>query len=542
MTDLTRRVVRVRRYDSIETLRISPDEFHCPDLAAVLADYWVRISPEIGTATYEVRRSITNLCRTVGRLPGADELTVQTLRRSHLDRVEQQLLEQQAAHPADGPYRKMTYLLALLRRIDHDEPGLLHPEISKRIEMGTRLVHMRGRGDVPFSIWERRQMIGAAMRLVRQALAAGHCDQDAVIATCILLAHSTGEPTEVLRQLTTKSFDVIPAADAPLPTTAGFAAIEQITLAGNVEAFHLDLTKNRGHIRSDITITRTQRMAFWATSSLINLTAPHRLPEHGDAVWIVAPPNGPATRVNWARSDIWGLRDWTTRHLTPAEAGTLAARTQPAITEPVVWRRFRKHAVVREAMSDPLGFRSRRRRHSDDTFFGSYAADPALVAQAGKDLVASSSALFDAATRPTVIPPSLERHLADGTASLDDVDVNALLHGRLDGPLAACRNPEAPPPDVPGPVCGAFANGRCYTCPNAIITRRHLPGVLRLADLLHPDQFGRPDRWAATWKPVFDYLNDIVLPQFSDDDITNARAATANVYLDAGLHQELGTA
>jgi hypothetical protein len=530
-------------YESVKASVIDPRDFGCPMLAADLADHWVRISPEIPGVSQEVRGSIVWFCRALSRLPGADELTLPTLRRSHLDRYEQRLIEEQATKRTDTPYRRMVFLLTLLRRIDHDEPGMLHPEVAQRIGMTTRLHHVRSDGEVPFSTWERRQLIAVAMRRVREALFAERCDRDDVLGVFLLLAHSTGEPVEVLRQMKTTSIDIVPGDSAPLPLQRSYAGIEEAVQADNVEAFHFALTKKRGHVVYDRTVARPDRMAHWAALALVRLTAPHRRPDHGDLLWIYQDDGQVAAPVNWARSDIWGLRSWVERNVPVGPSSALGVHLRPPITEPIVFRRLRKHAVAREALSDPLGFRNRRKRHSDDTFFTSYAADPALRAHAGQALVDSVSALFESATQPTVIPPDIEGRISAGAVppELEGVDVDALIEGRLDGPLAACRDPEDPPDDVPGPVCSAFANGRCYTCPNAIITGRHLPGVLRLIDLLDPDRFGRPDRWAATWKPVYDYLAEVVIPQFTDEALAAARPAVDAVYLDAALYQDLGT-
>lgn len=167
-----------------------------------------------------------------------------------------------------------------------------------------------------------------------------------------------------------------------------------------------------------------------------------------------------------------------------------------------------------------------------------------LRAHAGRIIVDAVNELFDAATTgPTIVTPDAQALLASGanceTLHADSVD---LLAGRLDGPLAACRDPHSPPPDIAGEVCDAFANGRCYTCPNAIITRDHLPGVVRLAELLNPDRYGRPDAWKAIWQPTYQFLTETVLPEFDDADVTAARERAGDVFLDAALEQELGSA
>lgn len=536
----TARVVAQVLHGRDRRLLIHPGEFTCTQLAAEMADEWVRICEEVPSAANTLRCAIVHLARSLAPLPGADTLDLTTVRRSHLDRWESELQRQQSESHSDTPYRYAVHVFALLRRIDDTNPGLLHPDVADRCRMPTRLAHIRRPGNVPFSLWERRRLIGAAKRL---ASGDGPPGVDEIVGLFVLAAHATGEPVEVLRRLRIDDIDVT----LPAGTTdaAGIGSVDSLlSIGGSPDAYHLSYVKTRARTIYDATYTRSDRMAHWTFTTLIRRTASLRQQSGSNELWLHVDDAGHPTVPNWASGRLH-LKAWAERQLPSPGEAPHQQRVVPAITTPVVYSRFRKHVVAQEALRHPARYFATSRRHSNQTFFDHYASSPVLRAQAGRIVVDAISEMFDAAvTGPTIVTPAaMELMRAGAPAQLPDVDAAALLDGRLNGPLAACKDPSAPPePEADGGPCSAFANGRCYRCPNAIITVEHLPGVLRIADMLDPARYGRPEEWERAWGATYRFLHEQVLPAFDDADIAAAAERTDGVYLDAALVQEMGGA
>lgn len=527
---------------------IDPNQYLCALLVAELADAWVHLAPEIPGSAGTVRHAI----RTFGTYvtesfdtQEASALTLQTLRRHHLDGWERDLLGRQRAHRTDTAYRLAVHLFALLRRIDDDHPDVLDPVVAERVRRQTRLNHVRRDGLIEFPLWERRRLIAAAKRCVEAELARLERNprngpgRDSLVAILILLCLGTGEPTEVLRALRLQDITAVQA------DSTDHRSPEELCSIGGPDTYLVRFTKRRAGIIYDDTFTRAQRLPHWALTAMFRLTRHARADVATDAerdlMWLWrlerGRNKGTIKQAPWAPD--WSMAKWVRQHIGPIEEANPAS----PISEPIVFARLRKTLVARDAVEDPARYLRTDRRHSAETFFRHYAQSPVLRARAGKVLIDAINEMFDhAISGPVVITPDAEALLAEGVTAplLEDVEVPALLGGQLDGPLAACRNPLDSPHASAGAVCSSYANGQCFSCRNAIITRRHLPAVMRLIEVLNPDRFGRIDAWRGLWEPTYRFLTEVVVPQFDHDDIERARSRASHVYLDAGLLQTLG--
>lgn len=521
---------------------INPELFRCRRLIAELADHWVTVAPEIPGSSETVRSAISNLGSFLGDElddGSCESLDVATLERRHLDRWELDLVTRQRQERSDTRYRYAVHLFALLRRIEDDAPGTLDPAVAKRVRAQTRLQHIRRPGPAEFSTWERRRLIRAAKPLASGSLERsqrpGHRgpSRDELIAVAILLGFGTGEPPEVLRAL--RVTDITALQSDP----SDRRGVDALAISGGADAYLVRYTKRRaGTVYEDV-IHRQQRLAHWSITTLLAITATGRERLNSDLLWLWSPRRQrtePLSQVPWT-SD-WSLRKWVGQHISGPTDDMC-----PAISEPITYGRLRKTLVSREAIDDPARYLRTDRRHSAQTFFAHYAASPVLRAHAGKILVEAVEELFQhAVAGPIVVGPDAEQALHNGatTPVLQGVSVERLLDGELDGPLAACRDPLDSPHGDAGSPCPSYANGQCFSCPNAIITSRHLPAVIRIVEILRPERFGRVDAWQVLWGPTYKFLTEVVLPQFSSDSVDNARARSQQVYVDAGLLQSLG--
>lgn len=542
MTDTAPRVVERVVYGRMTRQTIDPAAFRCELLVAQLADKWVSIASEIPGSSETVRSAITRLgaflSTDLGE-QGCSSLELSTLLRRHLDRWELGLLSRQRQERSDTPYRYAVHLFALLRRIEDDTPGTLDPSVAKRVRAQTRLHHIRRPGPAEYSTWERRQFIRAAKPLATDALTRSQktgylgpsCDE--LVALAVLLGFGTGEPPEVLRGLHLS--DITAIQDDPTDRRS----VDELATGRGADTYLVRYTKRRaGTVYEDV-IRRQQRLAHWSLTTLLAITAPCRRKLDSDILWLWAPRRRrpePISQVPW--NSQWELRKWTDRHISGSTDDI-----RPVISEPITYARLRKTLIAREAIDNPARYLRTDRRHSAQTFFAHYASSPVLRAHAGKILVDAVEELFHhAVAGPLVVTPDAEQALQDGATApaLEGVSVDHLLTGGLDGPLAACRDPLDSPHATTGSPCPSYANGQCFSCPNAIITSRHLPAVLRIINILRPERFGRIDAWQALWGPTYKFLTEVVLPQFPPEAIDAAQAASAQVYVDAGLLQSLG--
>jgi hypothetical protein len=503
---------------------IDPGRYRCQRLACELADKWLEVAPELGRAVDAIAVAIRSFLRFTDTAwpEAAAGLTLAVLAREHLDGWEADQLARQRRDRADAPYRRVVDFFALLRRIGEDTPQALSPQAAARLRHGTRLEHIRKPASPEFDERERRLMLEAADRLVSAALASP--DQGpgpaVLVALHIQLSLATGEPPEVLREL--QATDVVPG-DAASP--------------GRSREVTVTYTKLRSAERYQVTYTRRERAALDGFTYAIGLTRPLRARTPAASLWLVAGPGHPARQASWFGPS-YSLRTWVQTHVRD-EDGNPAA-----ISEPMVFRRFRKTVTAHEALADPAGYLRSRRRHSPRTFFGHYTASPVLRAEAGRILLDAIGEQFDAATSgsPLVITPDAEHLLESGgrAPGLSPLTAKKLTAGELDTPVAACRDPLDSPHAPHGSPCPVFANGQCYQCPYALITRRHLPAALALAERLHPDRAPDPALWARHLEPVYRFLTSVVFPAFSEADISAARQLAGQAFLDAGRRNDTG--
>ena len=532
------RVVTRTTYGRPTRYLIQPAEYQCVALAESLADAFRVVGQEVSgsaqplhTAVRAFLTHMDNQPRTAGRTLGLSDL-----RLRHLNTWEIGLLERQRIERTDTAYRYVVHLFALLRRIEEDTPGALDPDIVRRLESTTRLPHIRRPGDPEFPSDEIRAIRGAAHRLVYSALQrqasnpqAGP-DSDVVVALHILWSLGTGEPPEVIRGVL---IDDIIASTTPEhdQSSTEMNHTERLTHLANLDAvteYAVTFHKARTGERYQRVFPRSQHAAFRAITATIRLGQYARAEVGTNALWVTRYRGG-VERTHWSRPP---LPAWIRRYVP-----------QRQISEPLVYRRFRKTVTTREALTDPVGYLRDGRRHTARTFFDHYTNSTVLRAHAGRVLVDAINETFDDAVNgPTLILPDAEALLVAGatTESIDSQTFDALEAGKLETTVAACRDPLTSPHSPKGHPCAVSGAGDCFACPNALILRRHLPAALRLAELTNPARAAKVEVWEERWRAVYEAVTEVVLPVFSAEDIASARPESAAVLLDPTLLNDLG--
>ena len=348
----------------------------------------------------------------------------------------------------------------------------------------------------------------------------------------IQLALATGEPVEVLRLLRVDDLHITVAAATdgqaaarPPAGHAGLSAVRELAVT---------YTKNRSAEIYQSVYRKRDRAAFAAFLALSEITTQLRTESTPRSLWLVSTA-GHVAEPSWT-DGTYSLRRWVEVHVHGPGHHT-------AISEPVVYRRFRKTVTAAEALDNPARYFRSRRRHTPQTFFDHYATSPVLRAEAGRILLKAVNEQFEAAVGgPTVVTTRAEEMIAAGepVPGLDPLTAKRLAAGELDTPVAACRDPLASPHAAPGTTCPMFANGQCYRCPNALVSRRHLPAALAITERIHPDRAPDMELWAQEWKPVYEFLTEVVLPAFSAAEIASARGSASRVLIEGGLRNDLG--
>ena len=530
-------VVQADSYGSSVRHVLDPQQYRASGIARDLGAKWVELSHEMPGSTGELISAIRSLLASLDQqlLPAAGPTGLGDLRRRMLDRWELQLAEEHADRGTDTNYRRTVHVLALLRRIEADSPGTLHPDLVARLEYDTRLGHVRNPGTEPFSAPEIRRFRSAAHRRTHAARAAALQGQEPtrtdLVAAMVLLALATGEPIEVLRQLTLDSITATAAPNEPSATRRMPPADRLVYLARHdlVDQYAVTYVKNRA---AGLTVTeiytRRQRAAHRAINDALILTAPLRQESPAPALWIIRRRNGSVTEPPWNENH-WTLRAWARVHALEIEG-------------PVWWMRFRKAVIATEARTQGGTYLRRQRRHTTQTFFSHYAQSGVLRQHAGGLLLESIQRFFDAAVEgPLIVTPDAQALLEHGvsTPTLPDELAGPLLAGDLDGPHAACRNPDDSPYAPPGVTCSVSATGRCFGCRNAIVTQAHLPAVLMIRRMSDPARCADPEVWRTTWKPIHDLISQVILPAFPDHAVEAAAARTDSVLLDPGTANDM---
>lgn len=173
--------------------------------------------------------------------------------------------------------------------------------------------------------------------------------------------------------------------------------------------------------------------------------------------------------------------------------------------------------------------------HGPQVAFRHYAliaAHEPLHAQtvANAQVAAHTAALAAAERRPTVVPPAAEARLRaapepQAAAELGVAPGRALpvLDGAADVWVAACKDIRRSPFAPEGAVCPASAWG-CLQCGNAVVTSRHLPGLLASLDHLLGQQREMSEAaWLAAHGEVF-VRTERVVQAFPEASIFEARA------------------
>lgn len=522
---------------------IDPSDYTQKDLAESLADAFLVAVEETSGSANTLSVAIRHFLTFLDNFPheAGAVLTISSLGRRHVDAWEMSLLSRQREELTDTPYRYVVHLLALLRRIEEDDPGTLRPDLVARLESRTRLSHIRRQGLMALSPDEVRRMRSSAHRQVYRALQAlGDGVErafvpDVAVALHVLLSASTGEPPEVLRRLTVG--DVVVSASST--THSAFRHLDPADrlaaeiCADDVESVEVTYFKARAGQRYRVVYSpKEDAAAFRAFRSLLRLGAAARRLGAMDSLWVCFRDEEPWL-VDW-HSPLAKLRGWIERTVPEMD-----------VPEPCDWRRFRKNVTAAEALAAPARYLRDGRRHSAATFFDHYTNSPVLRAQAGRILVEAISERFDEAVAgPLVVTPDAEDLLREGA------DVDALPHeqfeqldrGELDTPMAGCRDPHQSPFTPEGHFCSVSTTGDCFSCPNAIVMRRHLPAAVRLMELTSPERAADLDVWQVRWRPIYETLTQAILPAFSPEDIEQARSSADDVLLDPTLLNDLGDA
>nr|WP_314841480.1 hypothetical protein [uncultured Microbacterium sp.] len=198
-------------------------------------------------------------------------------------------------------------------------------------------------------------------------------------------------------------------------------------------------------------------------------------------LWLTAGPDGEIGRVDWNKPS---LSDWLKKHVN-----------EP-ISRPHDWRRFRKSAIARDVIDNTATFLATQNRHSPATFFDSYTASPTMRAHLRKLWGKTAAEMHRRAIGPTVIVEGDPVRI-DAT----NQEIAPVAHDEVPrsfaGGLTGCSAPEESPYGKEGEVCPVSRAGKCFTCPNAVITAEHLPAIVLFNEIASPDAAASLSTWSA---------------------------------------------
>ena len=529
-------VVEAIRYGRIERHLINPSDYTTPTLVAELAGPWTEVCAEVPGAVVELGSAVRSFARHVGdQLKSVEtsfDFGLKNLRLRHLDSWEIDRLKHQSIDRTDTPYRNVVYFFSLLRRIGADNPGLLHPLIENRLTKPTRLSHLRNGGTADHPDSEIRRIRSAAHRIVYQARieAANNTDflplPHVMVALHILMSLTTGHPPEVLRSVALpdlivtpvvggRALDVDESADERLTRFAKGALIQTLAVT---------YTKTRAGIMFDDVYDRARNRAIIRTfAAALELTENARKLTTDRSLLLTVDKTS-VGQVDW-RTGPANLGKWYFKYV----------QGEP-IQGPFRFSRLRKVTLRKEVLADPVRYLRDGRRHTSRTLFASYTNSAVLRAEAGKLLVGAISDYFALAIGPTVVTPGAEELLRQGLSveGLNAETGSALLGGRLNGALTACRDPENSPHAEAGKVCPVSRSGSCFTCANAIITQEHLPAVILLKEVSDPNRQSDEALWQQAWEPTFRMTSQI-LTLFPKQAVDEAAERIGSVPIDLGI-------
>ncbi|MGH9068767.1 MAG: hypothetical protein ACRDX8_03990 [Acidimicrobiales bacterium] len=510
--DLGRRTVRLSLPGRACALHLNPSDFGCRRLATELADIWVHLAQIGAGRPTSQASSIRSLLVSVDTQTGGQDLGLSDLSVEHLAAWETELLAHQQHTPTVTPYIKVVTLLALLRWLADQPDSRLSPEVRDRARRGTRLEPIHRPGPDEYSPQERRRLVQVAMEIVKSettrlgaALDAGQLfapTVDGLIACHVLLAAATGEPPETIRML--RVGDLVLDPVDPALKSLGPDALA--TAGHRVDEVRVTFTKNRAHTAYE----RSYRgwLARWAFPTTLRLTAPLRASSGLPDLFLGPGADCQPCHFEFNRTG-HGLAAWMRRQGIADEVST-----------PYTFGRLRKSAVVGSVDKDPVGYRRDRANHRTDTLFAHYLTSERTRDRQGAKLTLRVKTLFEAAMTgggtegPTVIDDEALHLLAVGQEApgLPADTAKRLVANELDGPLTACRDPLSSPHAPAGQVCPFSANGSCYRCPNALITKRHVPAILGLLEAIDPARAGDLVIWSQSWEDIYVFLTTVVLP------------------------------
>ncbi|WP_426996305.1 hypothetical protein [Pseudarthrobacter sp. N5] len=496
---------------------------------AELADKWVEVSSEIPGSSGMTQQAILRFSEHVqGQMDVASQPDFQLhdLRVRHLDAWEMSLLENQRLHPTDSPYRKAVQFFALLRRIDDDDSGRLHAKVVDRLARPTRLSHIRKAGRSDFSDGELRRLRSAAHRLVFRANLDAQREgapiptRDVLVALFILLALATGEPPEVLRQLT---YDDVVASAAPGHGVPRNASLEHLVRSDIVDAVCITYTKSRSGLKYDEVYNRKLHHALHhAIRGIVTISAAARQQTNERSLWLVE-SKGEVNQVNWANVS---FRQWCDSYV---HGERIEGKAQ--------FSRLRKSVVRRELVESPTRYLRDGRRHTSRTLIAHYTNSSTLRAHAGTLLIGTIEGLFAGAIGPTVITPEAEEILREsvgGSDHLASTDPRVDLSSAHKGGLADCMDPLDSPHAPEGSLCPVALAGQCFTCPNAVITQEHLPALVEMSRISAPESSTDPAVWREVWEPTYRSTTSI-LQLFPANKVREASDRGQAVLVDLGI-------
>ncbi|MCT1365059.1 MULTISPECIES: hypothetical protein [unclassified Microbacterium] len=505
----------------VRRLRLIPAQLDAPLLGKELAIAWVALARHNANALPSLRTAIPRFCTIVARQPGFDPLHdgLEDLRRRHLDAWERVLLDDQAERGTEFPYRLAIYLSALLRWIEDEQPGRLHPSVVARTAEKTRLTPADSHPLEEFSKRELFHIRRAALELLKpMEEKATSCAPDTLIALHILLSLATAQPPEVLRVLTMD--DVLAATTDQRGADMDTAAL---AAAGLATSYSVMMHKWRAHSSTEETFLRKRHARIVRLlDDLISRTNALRERSSLRSLWLTVNSRGEIRRPDWSQPS---LSDWLKKYV------------KEEISRPHDWRRFRKSSIARDVIDNTATFLATQHRHSPATFFDNYTASPSMRSHLRKLWGQTAGDMHKRAMGPTVV--------VDGeVVRTDAANQNIAIVSSADVPLSSaggltgCIAPEQSPYAKEGEACPVSRAGKCFTCPNAVITAEHLPAIVLFNEITSPDAAASFSTWSSVWSEIHDSTNTI-LSLFPEASVAEARQHTPEVLVDLGLRQGL---